>query len=218
MRAAYPTTYRDAHGEIATAIENDGKMLRMLLDGVAFEGCDFDSFEPVPGSDPARLSRFSLARGSLCACTLDFSMPVSVLTDAGTAPAMLAVHLVLGRARANGSLDELIVRLALVLGDARFESEGRWGWFEDELADIQRKLPAGWHLKMCFGCAWSDYSPGGHGLFGGLACFRDNKAAYRAVTSKSEMFEIWDTMTEYVGETHLCPEFDKRVPDTGYRG
>jgi hypothetical protein len=218
MQAAYPATYCDTHGEIATAIEHDGRALRMSLHGVVFEGCDFDMFEPVPGGDPASLSRFQLASGSLCACTLDFSMPVSVITGAGTARATLAVHLELGRARANGSLDELILRLAFVLDDVRIESAGRWGWFEDELGDIQRQLPGGWHLRMCWGCAWSDYSPAGHGLWGGLACFRDNKTGYRAVQSKVDLFEVWDTMTELVPETHLCPEFEQRTPHTGYRG
>jgi hypothetical protein len=27
-----------------------------------------------------------------------------------------------------------------------------------------------------------------------------------------------DTMTEFVQETCLCPEFEKRAPGTGYRG
>jgi hypothetical protein len=62
------------------------------------------------------------------------------------------------------------------------------------------------------------YSPYGHGLFGGLACFRGNKAGYRAVTGKDDLFAVWDTMTEFVQETHLCPEFERRVPGTGYRG
>ena len=46
---------------------------------------------------------------------------------------------------------------------------------EDELLDIQRQMPEGTYLKACINCAFSDYCPGGHGLFGGLACFRDNK-------------------------------------------
>jgi hypothetical protein len=54
-------------------------------------------------------------------------------------------------------------------------------------------------------------------MFGGLTCFRDNKTGYRAVNSKSAMFQAWGTMTEYVQETYLCPEFEKRTPGTGYR-
>jgi hypothetical protein len=41
---------------------------------------------------------------------------------------------------------------------------------------------------------------------------------YRAVTGKDGLFDLWDTMTEYVQETHLCPEFERREPGTEYRG
>ena len=216
MQATYPAVYRDEHGELATTIENDGKSLRMSLSGVEFEGSDLDSFEPVRWSDQAQLSRFSFANGSLCAFTLEFSMPVAVLTDARDKQATLIVQLSLGYPRLDS--DELTLHLKLVLDDARIESAGDSGWFEDELADIQRKLPNHWHLKMCFGCSLSDYSPYGHGLFGDLACFRGNKTGYHSVKTKFDLFEVWGTMTEFVQETYLCPEFEKRMPGTGYRG
>jgi hypothetical protein len=79
-------------------------------------------------------------------------------------------------------------------------------------------MPAGTYLKTCINCAFSDYSPSGHGLFGGLACFRDNKTGYRAVRTKRDLFGIWITMTGFVQETFLCPEFERRSPGTGYRG
>ena len=56
------------------------------------------------------------------------------------------------------------------------------------------------------------------GLFGGLACFRDNKTAYLGVQSKADLFRIWGTMTEFVRETYVCPEFARRQPGAGYRG
>jgi hypothetical protein len=74
------------------------------------------------------------------------------------------------------------------------------------------------YLKACINCAFSDYSPCGHGLFGGLACFRDNKQAYLSVQTKRDLFEIWSTMTEFVQETFLCSEFERRAPGAGYRG
>ena len=58
----------------------------------------------------------------------------------------------------------------------------------------------------------------GHGLFGGLICFRGIKAEYRAVNSKAALFEILDRFTEQVQETHVCPEFERRTPGAGYRG
>ena len=80
-------------------------------------------------------------------------------------------------------------------------------------------MPEGEYLKACINCAFSDYSPFGHGLFGGLACFRDNKEGYRMVKTKHDLFRVWGTMTGVlVQETFLCREFERRFPDTGYRG
>jgi hypothetical protein len=73
-------------------------------------------------------------------------------------------------------------------------------------------------MKCCFNCAFSDYSPAGSGIFGDMLCFRDNKEEYFKVKDKWDLFRIWETMTEHVQETYLCPEFEKRIPGTGYRG
>jgi hypothetical protein len=208
--AVYPATYADAHGAIAAAIENDGHTLRVVLDGVLFTGTDLDGLEPA-----APAPRFTLASGSLCACTLALEMPVGVLTPAGEVAARLGVSLRLGRPDARGGIDEEVVVLTL---DGRLTSRGASGWFEDELADLARQLPAGHHLRICWGCALSDYSPAGHGLFGGMACFRDRKDAYRAARGKIDLFALLDPTTLGVQETWVCPEFEVRAPGTGYRG
>jgi hypothetical protein len=130
---------------------------------------------------------------------------------------LLLAHLELGEPRANGSLDRELLALRLSVDGRQYCSSGRSGWFEDELIDIQRQLPEGTFLKACITCAFSDYSPAGHGLFGGLACFRDNKIGYKLVKSKSDLFRIWDTKSEFVQETYVCPEFERRAPHAGYR-
>jgi hypothetical protein len=72
--------------------------------------------------------------------------------------------------------------------------------------------------KACICCAWSGYSPAGSPFFGGLACFRDNKDGYRQVRDKRDLFNIWQSRTEYVQETYLCGEFEPRGPDRGDGG
>jgi len=217
---SYKAIYSDAVGEIRTTLANDGKRLTMRLGAVEFEGDDLDAFEPVGSPDQEALSRFTLdTNGWLCAFSLDFKMPVHVLVGgAEEEQGQLVVHVEIGRPSRRGSPEEVRVRLELAVGDRTFASPGLSGWFEDELLAIQKALPAAWHLKMCFGCAFSDYSPAGHGLFGGLACFRGNKAAYLAVRTKADFWPVLDTMTEAVQETYLCPEFEVRKPGTGYRG
>jgi hypothetical protein len=211
-----PVVYRDATGVIAGELETDGRDLRMTLDGLTFEGRDLDMLEPAEGVPlPAR---FTLG-DDLCACQLRFALPISVMAGADELAASLGVELELGAPRLlpRGGIDREVLRLELVVGDRRVRSSGTTGWFEDELVELARACPD-LHFKTCFGCGLSDYSPAGHGLFGGLMCFRDNKAAYRAVTTKCELFAIHDTFTEHVQETHVCPEWEARRPGSGYRG
>ena len=210
--------YRDKNGDVATQISNDGKILSVVVRDVEFCGSDFDSLEPIDGTDATRLSSFTLQHGCLCSCTIDADMPLGVVVDEDTNNGLLSIHLELGEPQSNGRLGREIVRLELKLGKTVYCSRGNSGWFEDELLDIQRQLPKGTYLKSCVSCAFSDSSPYGHGLFGGLACFRENKAEYLSVKNKRDLFRVWDTMTEFVQETYLCREFQRRVPGTGYRG
>ena len=217
MLAGYPVTYRDRTGEVRTTIRNDGGTLSVQLRGVAFRGVGFDALEPC-GGDPAVLSTFTLAAGALCGCTLDFVTPLPAEGPGGVQFGTLFAHLELGNPLPNGVVDRELLVLTLALGSDRFTSRGMSGWFEDELLDIQKQLPAGTFMRACINCAFSDYRPVGHGLSGGLACFRDNKDVYLAVQSKSDLFRVWSTRTEFVQETYVCPEFRRRTPGAGYRG
>jgi hypothetical protein len=214
----YPAQYRDLHGAVPTTLRNDGRVLSMCVRGVEFAGTDFDALEPAEGTDPDRLAPFTLQCGCLCACTIETEMPLPVVVKGDVAEGLLLVRLELGEPTARGSIDREVLTLTLRLGHAVYHSRGTSGWFEDELLDLQRQLPEGSYLKACITCAFSDYSPAGHGLFGGLACFRDNKVGYSAVRGKRDLFRVWDTMSGFVQETYLCSDFRRRVPGTGYRG
>ena len=192
--------------------------LSVTIRGVEFRGDDFDALEPASEADPSRLASFPLQQNALCSCVIDADIPVPVVTPEGSSEGVLAMHLELGDPAPNGGIDREYLSLRLGFGDWVLSSRGWSGWFEDELSDLQRQMPAGTYLKTCINCAFSDYSPLGHGLFGGLACFRDNKTGYRAVQTKRDLFGIWNTMTGFVQETFLCPEFERRSPGTGYRG
>jgi hypothetical protein len=218
MLVTYPARYRDRFEEERTSIDNDGKMLSVTIRGVEFRGGDFDALEPASETDPSWLSSFTLRQNELCSCLIDAEIPVPVVTPHGITEGVLTVHLELGDPAPNGGIDREHLTLRLQFGARVLTSRGWSGWFEDELADLQRQMPDGTYLKTCINCAYSDYSPVGHGLFGGLACFRGNKTGYKAVQSKRDLFGIWGTMTGFVQETHLCPEFERRSPGTGYRG
>ena len=123
----------------------------------------------------------------------------------------------------TGQMDRERLTIRLAVNGQTFQSDGKSGWFEDEMLDVQRKLPPGTFIKTCINCAFSDYSPYGHGLFGNMFCFRANKEGYRGLPSgenfeKDAYFDVMDTVSEMVQETFLCPEFERRKPGTGHRG
>lgn len=214
----YPTTYRDRLGPVTTSIHDDGGSLHIMLRGVAFSGPDFDALSPERPLSEDERGLFVLSHDDLCACSLSWSMPLTILANGDDLAAELHAELELGDPTAGGGITAERLTLRLVSAVGEFVSRGLSGWFEGELLEIQAQLPPGCALKSCMTCAHSDYSPYGHGLWGSMACFRDNKEAYGKVRSKSDLFAIWDEMTAYVPETFLCPEFCLRRAGTGYRG
>jgi Family of unknown function (DUF6304) len=216
MFEIYPAKYRDRFGEEITTIENDGKSLRMILRGIEFKSSMLDDWEAMTEISPA--GSFSLHRGELCAYVSELEMPASIVQNSDVLSGMLRVHLELGEPSANGGLDREDLQLELVFDDRSFKSCGKHGWFEDELLEIHQALPSETYLKSCFNCAFSDYSPVGFRLFGCMACFQNSKQEYRSLAGKAAFFELQDRIAEQVQETYLCPEFEKRMPNTGYRG
>lgn len=216
----WATIYQDRFDTVNTTIRNDGHRLEMTVRGIVFAGTDFDLLSPAPDQPADGLSSFTMCQGDLCSCTIECTIPLPiVLADGTTTPVQLRATIALGDPDPErGGLVSQSVALALSTAFGDFHSAGDSGWFEDELLELQSKLPDGLSLKACITCAFSDYSPYGHGLFGDLACFRGNKAAYRDVRSKGDLFRIWDTATEFVQETHLCSDYARRQPGTGYRG
>jgi Family of unknown function (DUF6304) len=219
----YSARYQDRFGEEATMISNDGTTLTMVVRGIQFHGNDFDSFEPSDTPDPARLSSFSCLHGSLCHCMIEADIPVPVVTPSGIVDGLLTFQLELGQPSPTGQMDLERLKLRLAVNQQSFCSQGNTGWFEEEMLDIQSQLPTGTLMKVCFNCAFSDYSPYGHGLFGNMICFRANNTGYLTMPSgedfdKHAYFHVMETVSEMVQETYLCPEFERCAPGTGYRG
>jgi hypothetical protein len=223
MQQSYPAIYQDTHGKDRTTIKNDGKTLTTTIRGVEFQG-DFDALVAIPGTDPDKLSSFSFVtintfgQPFLCSYEIECWVPMPVPIGSEETEGNSHVRLSMGEPKSVGGVDREDLRLTLTYRNGSVSSSGKSGWFEDELLEMQASLPSDVYMKACINCAFSDYSPYGHGLFGGLACFRNNKEGYRKVNSKDDLFKIWHTLTEFVQETYLCPEFERREPGTGYRG
>lgn len=140
------------------------------------------------------------------------------MTGASSLGGSLSVELVLGDAVPHSGIDREQLQIVLEYNSQRFDGSGTSGWFEDELLDIQSQMPEGVFIKACINCLYSDYSPYGHGLFGSMMCIRNLKAEYLKVTTKHEFWSVHGRQDRFVQETYLCPEFERRIPGTGYRG
>jgi Family of unknown function (DUF6304) len=216
MTSTWPGYYTDSWGREAITIKASGARLSVEIRGVIFTGPDFDDLEPPAGVDVE--AAFATDHGALTDYELAWQMPVQVACAGAELTAALRCRLVLGSPAVTGrGTEELTLSLDMP-GGKPVTSMRPHGSFEDALAGIQRQLPRDTLLKGCISCAFSDYSPAGSGLSGSLACFRDNKAAYLEVSGKRELFQVWDTLTEFVRETHLCPHYARRSAHAGYRG
>ena len=215
MHWQYPAKYADTTRTENTVIENDGHALTLRLAGIAFCGSDFESFKAPPDADPSILKQFTLNRGEPCSCTIECEMPIPVVTPGRVIQATLGIQVVLGKPDHRSGVD---LALSLAVEDQRFHTDLHEDLFEDAMLSLQKQLPEGWYLKACITCEFSDYSPYGQSLFGTLHCFRNSKTEYSCVKTKKDIFELWDKNAGPVQETYVCSEFDRRKPNTGYRG
>jgi hypothetical protein len=139
MTTTYRARYKDRFGEVVTTISNDGGTLTMVVRGVRFRGTDFDGFEPQGVSDPAQLSSFTFLHGSLCFCVIEADIPVPVVTPAGAVDGQLTFELELGEPLRTGQMDRERLKLSLAVNSKNYSSEGKTGWFEGEMLDLQSK-------------------------------------------------------------------------------
>ncbi|WP_203882495.1 DUF6304 family protein [Planotetraspora kaengkrachanensis] len=213
MTVAWDGWYRDRGGEERVSIRNDGHQLTVTIRGIEFTGSHLDDLEAA--TDLPDETAFTIDHGALCACELVWTIPIAVVADGAVVDGQLGCHLILGAPPRRAAGDT--VSVLLEFGGSTYTAHAS-GWFEVALEALHRQVPRGTYTRTCIACAWSDYQPGGSPLFGGLACFRDAKDAYRRITTKHDMFEILPALTEWVQETHVCDQFERREAGVGYRG
>jgi hypothetical protein len=217
--------YRDDLGELEGFLYIDPDGFALEIGGVRFEDSSPDSLEPVSHTAWADPGRFRLHHNALCGCELAWSQPMQLLhiEDGHITQHALQTKLRLGYPDpVRGGLDG--EELWLGLEHEGQLVEGRAGFYEEALSAIARALPAGHHLRCCWGCDLSDYSPYGQGLIGSMMCFVEHAAAYRAIDDtehiKPALFDLIERAQPltFVAETHVCDRFAPRRTGAGYRG
>ncbi len=218
MSARFPARYRDRHGEEDTVVALEGVSLRMVVRGVTFVGDDFDGFAPVDRSAEA-LARFPLApvrvtapdappivEPTLTDFELAFEMPLTAVVAGAARPGTLHVRCDLRRDRGN---DGVVLSMRWTGEGADVAAHSRDGYFDEALTRLQGELPEAAFLRACVACEWADLGPR-QGMFGGVACYRRDKAGLRALRARPGLRAKWpwrELDAESVPETHACGEF-----------
>jgi hypothetical protein len=207
MRDVYPGKYINERGEEIITIENDGQDLSIVIRGIRFEGSNLSFLhivDPLP-LDEKQSALFSLTGDELINYELEFEMPIPVAFGNETWPGILHVRFRSEQPPGKNIDEKMDVRLVWANHEIPFMNIDS-GF--DGLYLLQKAMPHGHLIKCCLNCAFSEYSPLNNGSF---ACFRNNKQGILAVRSKSNLFRVWNSMTEYVQETHLCSEFQSKI-------
>lgn len=208
--------YKDRFGTIVGTMTNDGKEIRVNLNEWEFVGEMLDDMEPV--RKKGLPSRFRLEHGGLCDCTFEFGIPILIRSQNELINSELLFTCELGKPKERGGIDREMFQISLDYKAKKTVSPGASGWVEDELLEIQKQLPENVFIQACINCQYSDYSPIGNGAFGKMMCFKNMKQEYLQVKSKDEFWGVHDLFDQFVQETWLCDEFERRTPGTGYRG
>lgn len=199
-----PSTRRSPPGQA-------GFELHTVIRGVPFWGYDFDG---LSADDAAAASNAGLADDlfgrDAPPCVLSGDLPCVIERQGRRMGTTISFSLDVGPV---SDPNAKILRLSTTFEDRTYEVADEW--FEDGLQRLEGELPEGLTLVCCVTCLFSDYSPGGPGLLG-MFCHRGAKEQYLAVQSKHDYWYV--PRTEEVMETHLCPEYERRVQGTGYRG
>jgi Family of unknown function (DUF6304) len=206
--------YSDAHGREEITVDALGNQVTTVLRGVTFTGNGLNDLAPVTAL--ARDAPFTLYYEALCACTIEWTMPVSLDTPDGVRQADLICTLTLGDPPDRPGLYYESLCLQLAYDGMCARTTGSHDLFETALADLSAELLPGVTLRACVTCGLSAYPPfRGSDFLGGLACFRDNEDAFLAISGKAELNQIWGTRTEFVLETYLCPRYRPALPAGG---
>lgn len=200
----YSVKYKDKYGEIKTEIDTDGNTMNLTLRGIEFKGVDFEGLEGKIDESKFEYVIYENGIGDLTNFELTVAIPINIIWNGKEVIGNITAFVSTGN-------ENSIVRLKLKTEFGIFEDEKEYGYFEDALLGIQKKLPKNTKIKTCLSCKYSNYHPVGNGMFGGLNCFRNLKKDVEKICDKSDLMNLWDKGVENnstfnVQEVFVCNE------------
>lgn len=223
--------------------------LSFTLDGIKFHGSSLEEFELADDTqyDEAKekfcilkAGGFSIGKHKihywyeLQRYSLDIEIPVKVVRKSDNCEIQGMIHVSFEYTEPDTEKcrirmfcddvqvyhDDLIVSDFSLYADGKhYRSTRNTLDFESALQDFSRQMSQDYHIKSCFTCQYSDYSPYGNDDYGTMLCYRRYKEDYLKVNNKDDFFEYLENKDcEVRQETYLCEEYDPRDKCSGYRG
>jgi hypothetical protein len=232
--STYTGTFSDTKGSTPATVDSMSTWLSLKTRGVRFEGTDgmewavrdylmsqdvashkFAFHDPVSAKTDIETSYVGKVP-VLDKFKLDFAIPVKYATVSSGDALTLEEAKVHISTRHTSSWQSFAIKLELPSGEIiepdspSIAPNGFPTSFDEQMKQIQHKLPAKSFVKSCWNCALSEYSPIQQATFGGLGCFRQWPGISN-VRDKMELLRNFKKHLERVQETHLCDSFVRRT-------
>lgn len=218
----YKGTFTNKRGTRAIEMFNDFEYFNVIIDGFSFSGPDLDSLALVnPENNILSTSLyFDLEKVTVFQSDkYDLEIRNYILK--------LQIPQILIEVSTKKEIDVLMdIQLELKedFQEAKvtFEIdgqhyEGKNGFMEIILDQIQKQFKGKYRFKNCYGCLYGDYSVFGQGFMSSILCFENQKQAYLQVDNKDEYMKlhIHDSQQQ---ELFCCDAYEIRDQNVGYRG
>jgi len=199
-------TYQDEYGleKIHIHLADNGHEIKIVIRDVEFIGSSFARLSSSPAK--ANLDHFVIDdENHLCSFRIICEMPILVIHQEQTIEGQLKMN-----CRVCSPEEEwekaAYLQLTLCYNGQIVQSDWCGAGFEEELYNLEKKLPKGIYIKACFNCRFADYNPYvNSGLMGELACFvhTEDKDVIRG-----KGYDGWrHPKPVLVQELHLCSQF-----------
>ncbi|NQY29453.1 MAG: hypothetical protein HRT69_08275 [Flavobacteriaceae bacterium] len=226
MVKKYKGTFTDAFGTTEIVVVNDFDILSVEVDGIRFEGEEFDDFQIIDKEKHtiAQLQRFTFIEDTICDYKITVFIPQVILNKQNDSKVItdLIVEYKVGKPTINKRIESRKIKLLLNLGNEKFEGTSEV-YIDDAFDKIINQFKGKYAFKNCYGCLYSDYSPYGQQGFGGLFCFVQQKEKYLKVKIPPDSYK-YDYISEFnngfdvVQEIYCCDKYKIRKSGVGYRG
>lgn len=222
----YDGVFKDDSRATKIAILNDFDTLSVEIDGVHFQGDEFDCLEIIDKSNYSteQLQRFTFIDDVICNYQMTVSVPQIILDNQNDSHVVTNLMCEWSKGKPtpnNRQLESQKLKLSVTVGKELFEGTSNY-YFDDALNEIIKQFEGRYIFKNCYGCLFSDYSPYGQQGFGGMYCFVRQKEKYLNLKIPPNSYK-YDYMSELNDEYDIqqeiysCDNYEPRKPGIGYR-